>query len=132
MHLEREKDRLWTLEEALKCESLGSVIAEINELNFTESRRLQLAVEKSRVTAFIIRYRPKNMTTSCVTRWNVRPLPTQKTKLPGIGFPGWRVELLKVRNGKTGNWQMEWKKEKFHLVQQAPFLSATGEQRKIV
>ena len=37
---------LWVIEEALKCEGLAAVIGEIKELSFTQSRRLQLAVEK--------------------------------------------------------------------------------------
>jgi protein ImuA len=36
--------------------------------------------------------------------------------LPGIGFPRWQVELLKVRNGKPGSWQLEWVSRKFQPV----------------
>jgi protein ImuA len=35
--------------------------------------------------------------------------------LPGVGFPKWNVELLKVRNGKPGSWQVEWAAGKFRL-----------------
>lgn len=105
----QEKEILWVMEEALKCEGLAAVIAETPELSFTASRRLQLAVEQSRVTGFVIRRNPKNLATACVTRWKITPLPAAaEDGLPGVGFPRWNVELLKVRNGIPGNWQLEW------------------------
>lgn len=104
-----EKEILWVIEEALKCEGLAAVIAETPEISFTASRRFQLAVEQSRVTGFIIRRNPKNLVTACVTRWKIAPLPAvSEDGLPGLGFPRWNVELLKVRSGTPGSWQLEW------------------------
>jgi protein ImuA len=36
--------------------------------------------------------------------------------MPGVGFPRWNVELLKVRNGKPGAWQIEFAEGKFRPV----------------
>lgn len=107
--LKKEKEILWTVEEALKCEGLAAVVAEIKELSFTASRRLQLAVEQSRVTGFLLRHNPVSFsTTACVTRWMINPIPSLlKDGMPGVGFPRWKVELLKVRNGKPGSWEVE-------------------------
>jgi protein ImuA len=113
----KEKERLWAIEEALKCEALSAVIAETQELSFTASRRLQLVVEQSRVTGFIIRTNPENMATACVSRWRITPLASQpKDGLPGVGFPRWNVELVKVRNGKPGTWELEWAGNHFQHV----------------
>jgi len=108
--LDREKDIQWVLEEALKCEGLSAVIAELPELNFTVSRRLQLAVEQSRVTGFILRHNPRWInTTACVSSWEITQIPGQLVGgMPGVGPPRWNVNLVKVRNGKPGHWQMEW------------------------
>lgn len=117
VNVANEKERLWAMEEALKCNGLSTVVAEMPEVSFKESRRLQLAVEQSRVTGFIIRRNPKNLATACVTRWRIKPLPSYlEDGLPGVGFPKWDVELLKVRNGKTGNWQLEWVDGRFRHV----------------
>jgi protein ImuA len=106
----REKDALWVMEEALKCEGLAAVVAEIKEITFAQSRRLQLAVESSKVTGFILRndlHKPG--TNTCVARWQISPLPsTVEDALPGIGFPCWQVDLLRVRNGNPGTWKLEW------------------------
>jgi protein ImuA len=36
--------------------------------------------------------------------------------MPGVGFPCWNVSLQKVRNGKPGNWQVEWSAGEFRLL----------------
>ena len=108
--LKKEKEIPWAMEEALKCDGLSAVIGEMQELSFTASRRLQLAVEQSRVTGFILRSNARNLnTTACVSRWKITPLPSEaEDDLPGVGFPRWKVDLLKIRNGKPGSWQVEW------------------------
>jgi protein ImuA len=116
--LQKEKDIAWAMEEALKCGALAAVVGEVHEISFTASRRLQLAVEQSQVTGFIFRRNPWNInTTACVTRWKVTSLPSEaEDGLPGPGFPRWNVELLKVRNGNPGSWQVEWTGEKFRHI----------------
>src|SRR5215203_3783636 len=118
LHLKKEKEKLWAMEEVLKCDSIASVVGEINEISLTESRRMQLAVEQSRVTGFILRFQPKNLSTTSVARWKIKPAATTATNLPGLGFPSWEVSLLKIRNGKPGTWRMEWKNQQFQLVHQ--------------
>jgi protein ImuA len=106
----KQKDVLWALEEALKCDALAAVVGELSELSFNDSRRFQLAVENSRVTGFVHRYNPKTENAvACVTRWKIKPLASKAPgNLPGVGFPGWQVQLLKVRNGKPGEWRVQF------------------------
>jgi protein ImuA len=117
IHAKNQKEILWCMEEALKCEGLAAVICEIKEISFTESRRLQLAVEKSRVTGFVLRDQPKNIgVNACVSRWEISPIQTEANNLPGIGIPRWNIELLKIRNGKPGSWQAEWADGKLQII----------------
>ncbi|MGN6638298.1 MAG: ImuA family protein [Mucilaginibacter sp.] len=118
--VKREKDVLWVTEEALKCQGLAAVIAELKDISFAESRRLQLAVESSKVTGFILRNDPqKTRTTTCVARWQISPLPSgTENGLPGIGYPRWQVDLLKVRNGIPGSWKLEWAEGGFVPVEE--------------
>ncbi|MGD9929324.1 MAG: ImuA family protein [Mangrovibacterium sp.] len=106
----REKDALWVMEQGLKCNALAAVVAEIGNISFAESRRLQLAVETSKVTGFLHRQQPRiENTLACVSRWKIRPLASRSGGLPGVGFPCLEVELVKIRNGRPGVWQFEWK-----------------------
>lgn len=128
MDLTKERDVLWVMEEALKCKGLAAVIAELDGLSMTESRRLQLAAEESQVTGFVLRTNARNInTTACVARWQVIPLPSEtEDDLPGVGFPRWQVDLLRVRNGKPGSWIMEWSADRFTAI---PMEDHTGHQR---
>ena len=115
--LNKEKDVMWVMDEALKCSALTAVVGEIKELSFTESRRLQLAVEQSQVTGFIVRQNARANTTACVSRWRITPLPSELVDdLPGVGFPQWRVELLRMRNGRAGSWDLKWINGRFTPV----------------
>lgn len=113
-----EKQALWVMEEALKCEGIGAVVGEIKEIDFTVSRRLQLAVEQSRVTGFILRNNPRqHTTTACIARWKITSLSSELLDdMPGVGHPRWNIELLKIRNGKPGSWQVEWSAGKLRHV----------------
>ena len=119
--LQKEKEIMWAMEEALKCKGLSAVIGEMQELNFTASRRLQLAVEQSRVTGFILRRNPRSInTTACLTRWQITAAQSQLAEgMPGVGFPRWNVELLKVRNGYPGKWQIEFVAGRFRHISKA-------------
>jgi protein ImuA len=111
----REKDVLWVTEEALKCQGIAAVICETRLLTFMESRRLQLAIEQSQVTGFILRKDVKVFnTTACTARWTVKPLRSKlRLGMPGVGHPRWQVDLLKVKNGQPGSWTLEWKNNAF-------------------
>jgi len=113
----KEQDILWVMDEALKCGALHAVVAEIRELSFMNSRRLQLAVEQSQVTGFVLRTDlHKISTTACVSRWRITSLPGEPLEdLPGVSFPKWNVELLRIRNGKPGSWNVTWKTSRFHV-----------------
>ncbi len=120
--LQKEKEVMWAMEEALKCEALSAVVGEIREIDFTASRRLQLAVEQSRVTGFILRNKYRNLnTTACVSRWKITPLSSESVdELPGIGFPKWKVELVRMRNGKSSVWDIQWVEGRFLPVYKFP------------
>jgi len=118
LNLHKEKEILWAMEEALKCTGLAAVIAETKDLSFTASRRLQLVVEESQVTGFIVLQDPRSIqTTACLTRWQISPIVSDtENHLPGVGFPKWNVELLKVRNGQPGKWQLSFAEGRFRFL----------------
>ncbi len=128
--LKKESDVLWAMEEALKCSALTAVVADLHDLSFTASRRLQLAVEQSMVTGFIIRRNVRKPgTTACVSRWKITSVPgDQIDDLPGLGFPQWKVELLRIRNGRTGVWDVRWMNGRFETI--APMPSSMDQQKR--
>ena len=130
--LRKEKEVLWALEEGLKCNALAAVVGEVRDIGFTASRRLQLAVENSGVTGFLIRQSTVSAKTiASVSRWRITSLPSESEDgMPGVGFPRWNVELLKIRNGKPGTWQIQWSSKGFTEIKENIILLPQEERRK--
>jgi protein ImuA len=104
----RDDEALWAMEEGLKAKSLGAVLGEVEKLDLTASRRLQLAAETSGVTAFVLRRwrlmeraaRDAAQPIAAVTRWRVTALPTEHEIC-------WQVDLARCRGGRPNTWIME-------------------------
>jgi protein ImuA len=127
----KEKDIAWITEEALLCGTITAVVSEMKDMNFTTSRRLQLAVERSKTTGFIFRTDPKQIhATSSMARWKVSALPGRSHgNLPGVIYPSWNIELLKVRNGKPQSWQMEYSGGKFKELNKISILHSIPQKK---
>lgn len=135
----KEQDILWATEEILQSGAAAAVVTEIPQISFIASRRLQLRAEQSGATGFIICHRPRPPytptrvrplayaaeenssrplhSTACATRWRIRPIPGLALDgLPGLGAPSWQVDLLKIRNGRPGSWEIAWMDGRFASV----------------
>lgn len=130
--LKWEKEVLWAVEQALKCEGLAAVVAEVRGITLTASRRLQLAVEQSKVTGFLLRNDSHKLSvTACAARWRITSLPSELEEgMPGVGFPRWNVELLKVRNGNPGSWIVEWAANRFVPITKPAFPSIVQQEHR--
>src|SRR5688572_27823964 len=118
-----QKEVAWAVEEALKVNGLAAVVGDMQEINFTTSRRLQLAVEKSQVTGFLLNNKNTTGSNACLTRWNISALPSVAVDdLPGLGYPCWKVELLKVRNGRPGSWEIAWMNNQLTALNNEPLV----------
>ncbi len=131
---DREQHVAWAMEEALKCEGLAAAVGQIRDIDAIASRRLQLAVEQSGVTGFVLRHDPRQINAiAAVARWRITSLPSGvEADMPGVGHPRWEVELLKVRNGQPGRWKIEWSANAFHLLPDETRTKAAEQQRKVV
>ncbi len=112
---------LWAMEEALRCTRLGAVVGEVEALERSAGRRLQLAAEASGVTAFALRrpLRPARRAaapSAAATRWRVMPAQASAQASHRVsagrgrflGRPCWQVELLRCRGAAPGQWHLEW------------------------
>jgi len=112
----RDADILWAMEEGLRAPGIAAVVGEVGTLPTVSSRRLQLAAERSGITAFLLRRwreggqaaRERALPNAAATRWRIASLPSQLSQgEPGVGRPRWRVELLRCRGGEPACWEME-------------------------
>ncbi|MGN6495560.1 MAG: ImuA family protein [Agriterribacter sp.] len=133
IHLKRDKDICWATGAALQVSGIAGVVSELPDLDFTASRRLQLAVEKSGATGFILREKPRNINpTACVSRWQIAPAASHsRDGVPGVGVPCWQVDLLKIRGGKPGSWQLKWMDHGFQALTDTSIPITSTPLRKI-
>ena len=107
----RRTDKLWALEEALRTPVLSAAVAEIDALDLTASRRLQLAAEAHGVTALLLGRRgaasATTRTTAARTRWHIAAKPGA-SRAGDIGPPRWRLTLEHCRGGTPAAWNVEW------------------------
>ncbi len=96
---------LWAMEEGLRCPGLAAVVAELDGLDLTAGRRLQLAAEAGGATGLVLGRRAGGGAPA-PARWRVPPPPG--AGLAAGGSARWHVELLRCRGGRPRDWEMEW------------------------
>ncbi|MFC7611212.1 ImuA family protein [Teichococcus aestuarii] len=101
-HYKTAADGLWTMEKALRCPALGGAVLELDRLDMTATRRLQLAAEGSPRIGLLLRNAAGHGPSSAVTRWRVGSLPDAAAR------PRWQLELLRCRAGRPASWQARW------------------------
>jgi len=109
-----EAEALMVLEDALGTVGVAAAVGEVEAVDLTAGRRLQLACERQGTTGLIIRRRPfggavrRETGSAAASRWKVSAAPSEPAPgEPGLGAPRWRVELERARGGRTGGWTME-------------------------
>jgi protein ImuA len=110
-----EAETLMVMEDALTTVGVSAVFGEVEDVDLTAGRRLQLACEKRGGTGFVIRRRPfggaglKAAAGSvATTRWCVKPALSEPAAGDfGLGAPRYHVELQRCRGGRTGAWILE-------------------------
>src|SRR6516162_5340717 len=112
----RDSEILWAMEEGLRAPGIAAVVGEVGSLPAVASRRLQLAAERSGITAFLLRRwrdggqaaRERALPNAAVTRWRITTMHSIPLRSePGVGRLRWRVELLRCRRGEPACWEME-------------------------
>ncbi|MDQ0466468.1 protein ImuA [Caulobacter ginsengisoli] len=113
-----DAEALAVMEDALGTQGVSAVLGEVDAIDLTAGRRLQLACEKRGGTGFLIRRRPygsmAGRTTqeggsAAASRWRIAPAPSRSPDeaLGLLGPPCWRVELERSRGGRPGAWILE-------------------------
>jgi len=117
------RDLLWVAEEALACQSVAGIVADIGghpePLDFTASRRLSLRAAESGTSLFLLRYGTGREASAAHVRWQLMPHRSGRRSFDerAPGSPRWRLKLEKGNAGE-GNieWLLEWTENGFESV----------------
>jgi protein ImuA len=99
---------LWAMEEALRSSALAAVVGEVDRIDLTAGRRLQLAAAAGGGVGFLLLRadRPPAAVSTAALRWRVGAGPNRS----------WHVELLRRRGGRPGAWILEREDETDRLL----------------
>ena len=116
------KDALWAMEEGLRCSCLSAVIGEIwgdpRVLDFTATRRLAVASERSGTPCWLARLGGTANLSGARMRWQLASAPSLLNDLDpkAPGLPAWDAELFRARGMPPGRWTVAHEAGRFHLA----------------
>ncbi len=109
----KRADALWAFEEALRNPALAGVVAEIDDVDLTQSRRLQLAAEMGGTTALLLRPPGElDQASAARSRWRVAALPAHA---PDGETRRWRLTLARAQGGTPGEWRIAHRRDGWTL-----------------
>jgi protein ImuA len=129
------KDALWAMEEGVRCAALSAVIGELwgdpKTLDFTATRRLAVASERSGTPCWLVRLGGSANLSGARMRWRIGSAPSLLNPLDARapGLPAWDVELFRARGMPPGRWSLAHEASAFHLVAAAGDRALGEEQR---
>ncbi len=110
-----EDQRLWAIDQCLRCPGVSAVLADASGLDMGSSRRLQLAAEAGGGLGLLARMPEEVKSLSAAaTRWVVSPRVSETKRV------SWKVELRRckagaswglwsgTRSGSVREWALEW------------------------
>jgi protein ImuA len=116
------RDALWAMEEGLRCPGLGAVIGELYgdpaSLDFTATRRLAVAAERTAVPCWLVRLGGTANLSGARMRWRIASQPSLPhpfdPKAPGPS--AWDAQLFRARGHPPGRWSVAHEAGGFHLL----------------
>jgi protein ImuA len=102
------KETLWAIEEALHSSAAAAVIGAIEKLDLRTSQRLQLAAGDTGLPLFLLRPTSTLESSAAATRWRIGTAKAARDRFGLIVGPRWRLHLERCRNGRPGQWVVEY------------------------
>jgi protein ImuA len=105
----RKPEAFWAVEEALRSTVPAAVAGAIGaEIEFKTSQRLNLAARDSGVPLILLRPAGAEESIAAATRWRIGARNAVRDRFGLIARWRWCVRLERCRNGRPGEWLVEW------------------------
>ncbi|MCJ2072262.1 ImuA protein [Methylobacterium sp. J-030] len=98
------------LEAALHARALAALVGLLRDgLPLKPGRRLQIAAEgPDPPLLLLLRPAQAGMPNGAATRWRIAAAPASRDRFGTLDRPRWRARLERCRNGRGGDWLLEW------------------------
>jgi protein ImuA len=101
-------ETLWALAEALHSGAPGAVAGLIDRLDLKTSQKLQLAAHDCRLPLLLLRPASTLEASAAATRWRIGTAKATRDRFGLFAHPRWRLHLERCRNGRPGEWVVEY------------------------
>ena len=102
------KDTLWALAEALHSGAPQAVVGMIDRLDLKTSQKLHLAASDAGLPLLLIRPAQNLESSAAATRWRISTAEAARDRFGLLARPRWRLRLERCRNGRPGEWVVEY------------------------
>ena len=103
-----EKQALWAMEEALRSAVPAAVGGAVAKLDLKASQRLQLAAGEAGLPLLLLRPATTEDASAAATRWRIGAAEAARDRFGLIERTRWNVRLERCRNGRPGDWLVEF------------------------
>jgi len=102
------KDTLWAMEAALRSAAPPAVAGVIDTLDLKTSQRLHIAATDAGLPLMLLRPARTLESSAAATRWRIGTAPAARDRFGLIARPRWHLQLERCRNGRPGEWVVEY------------------------
>jgi protein ImuA len=99
---------LWAMEEALRSGAPAAVAGLVEQIDLKASQRLQVAARGAGVPLLLLRSAIPGDSSVAVTRWRVAAATAVRDRFGLLARWRWRLALERCRNGRPGEWVVEF------------------------
>jgi protein ImuA len=117
-------DSLWALLEALRSGAPQAVIGMIHRLDLKTSQKLHLAATDAGLPLLLLRPSQTLESSAASTRWRIDTAAAARDRFGSYTRPRWRLQLERCRNGRPGEWVVEYD----HVAHRFSLVAALADQ----
>jgi len=117
-------DTLWAILEALRSGAPQAVVGMIDKLDLKTSQKLHLAAIDCGLPLLLLRPSQTIESSAAATRWRIGTAPAARERFGTYARPRWRLQLERCRNGRPGEWVVEYD----HVAHRFSLVAALADQ----
>jgi len=118
------RDTLWALMEALRSGAPQAIVGMIDKLDLKTSQKLHLAATDSGLPLLLLRPSQTLESSAAATRWRIGAATGARDRFGCYTRPRWRLQLERCRNGRPGEWVVEYD----HVTHRFSLVAALADQ----
>jgi len=102
-------EALWATEETLRSAVPAAVASAIGDtLDLKAGQRLLHAARETRIPLLLLRPHGTGVVATATTRWRIAAAPGRRDRFGMMSAWRWRASLERCRNGRPGDWMLEF------------------------